>query len=169
MNTRPLILIASMMIGGGLAASAFAEKPATASTSLQGVMLAEQSTTQDRVKKPGKLQRTLSQQDIKKQYKKSTWQMHQRRLKMKSGSGVAEIPQTDCPPLPTQDCLDTWNELQARPMPSQHEVKRQWKKDKWQRNRQQLRGKGGQSAIPPTDCPPLPTQDCLDTWDVKAN
>ena len=27
---------------------------------------------------------------------------------------------------------------------------------------------GSKSALPPTDCPPAPTQQCLDSWKVKT-
>ncbi len=29
-------------------------------------------------------------------------------------------------------------------------------------------GNGGPAEIPPTDCPPAPTQDCLDSWEIKT-
>ena len=41
-------------------------------------------------------------------YKKTTWQKHQTALK--AGTGTSAIPPTDCPPLPAQDCLDTWDD-----------------------------------------------------------
>jgi hypothetical protein len=48
-------------------------------------------------------------------YKKATWDKH--RIALKAGTGTSrEIPPTDCPPLPAQDCLDTWDdELTANP------------------------------------------------------
>jgi len=36
------------------------------------------------------------------------------------------------------------------------------------RGTQTLAAAGSQSALPPTDCPPAPTQQCLDSWKVKT-
>lgn len=36
---------------------------------------------------------------------------------------------------------------------------------------QKIQGYGlttGVQEIPPTDCPPAPTQECLDSWDIKT-
>ena len=58
----------------------------------------------------------------------------------------------------------------AQPTPNKQQIRSQYKKTRWQRNQRQLKleGPGGPAAIPETDCPPLPTKACLDTWDVKA-
>ena len=36
------------------------------------------------------------------------------------------------------------------------------------RGTQTLAAAGSQSALPPTDCPPAPTQECVDSWKVKT-
>ncbi len=48
----------------------------------------------------------------KRKWKKATLEKAERAKKL-TGGGTAAIPPTDCPPLPTQDCLDTWDEVAA--------------------------------------------------------
>ena len=43
----------------------------------------------------------------KKQWKKATWRGHEQRVKQGGGGNLA-LPPTDCPPLPTEECLKTW-------------------------------------------------------------
>ena len=55
-------------------------------------------------------------------------------------------------------------------LPRTADTQRKWKKSTVERFERAggLAAPGGSAAIPPTDCPPLPTQDCLDTWDEKS-
>ena len=43
-----------------------------------------------------------------------------------------------------------------------------WKAFKKSTLERHLASGGSQSALPPTDCPPAPTQQCLDSWKVKT-
>lgn len=54
---------------------------------------------------------TAPDSKTKSSYKKSTWDRRQGALK--AGGDSREIPPTDCPPLPTQHCLDTWDDEKA--------------------------------------------------------
>jgi hypothetical protein len=44
-------------------------------------------------------------------------------------------------------------------------AKKQWKKATWHSAQQKNRQAGGGSVIIPTDCPPLPHEECLKTWE----
>ena len=50
-------------------------------------------------------------------WKKETWQTYQRERGLASSPGAVAIPPTDCPPLPAQTCLDTWDETDLPPPP----------------------------------------------------
>lgn len=56
---------------------------------------------------------------IKSGYKKSSWQKYQ-SLASGGGSQAAagsDVPPTDCPPAPTQVCLDSWKPKLINPFP----------------------------------------------------
>ena len=44
-------------------------------------------------------------------------------------------------------------------------TKSSYKKATWTTYQSSLKGGSTSREIPPTDCPPLPPKDCLDTWD----
>ena len=44
-------------------------------------------------------------------------------------------------------------------------TKSAYKKATWNTYQTALKGGTTSREIPPTDCPPLPPKDCLDTWD----
>jgi DNA-binding transcriptional regulator YdaS (Cro superfamily) len=44
-------------------------------------------------------------------------------------------------------------------------TKSAYKKATWTNYQTALKGGSTSREIPPTDCPPLPPKDCLDTWD----
>ena len=45
------------------------------------------------------------------------------------------------------------------------QTKSSYKKATWTTYQTSLKGGSTSREIPPTDCPPLPPKDCLDTWD----
>lgn len=44
-------------------------------------------------------------------------------------------------------------------------AKKQWKKASWRAVQRKQMQAGGGSVVIPTDCPPLPEEECLKTWE----
>ena len=87
----------------------------TLSVTVSSVALAQGGTEQLSAQNTYTGTTTVSLQ-TKSAYKKATWTTHQTSLK--DGSTSREIPPTDCPPLPAQDCLDTWDDELTTAKPS---------------------------------------------------
>jgi len=51
---------------------------------------------------------TTAPAQTQSRYKKATWDNYQKQLAAPSRGTNPEIPPTDCPPLPSEECLKTW-------------------------------------------------------------
>lgn len=47
---------------------------------------------------------------IRSKWKRSTWQAYRTALGLTGTQGTQAIPDTDCPPAPTQECIDSWKD-----------------------------------------------------------
>lgn len=77
--------------------------PFRANIALTGALA--QTTT---VKKSKKITRKLRPSEIKARWSYETWKAGVMDRKLKNPDGTAKIPDTDCPPLSAQTCLDSW-------------------------------------------------------------
>ncbi len=102
MIKQSFILISSLLLAAGLVFTASAEQPAKPAMQKMEMQAPQRQGMKLAQPMPNK-------QQIRSQYKKTRWQSYQRQLKLKGPGGTAAIPDTDCPPLPTKDCLDTWD------------------------------------------------------------
>lgn len=62
------------------------------------------------IKKKRVTTRKLSSPQIKARWRHDTWRSGIVQNKLKNPNSTAEIPDTDCPPLPAQTCLDSWKD-----------------------------------------------------------
>ena len=68
------------------------------------------ATPRRKLKAPSRLVVSTAPAGIRAKYKKSTWQLYRHQLSLTGSQGTQAVPDTDCPPAPTQECLDSWKD-----------------------------------------------------------
>lgn len=93
-TSAALLCAPALALSAGLIGAEAAAKP------IETIELATEKV--ERLQAP----KRIPDRKLKRLYKETTWNRYVKSVR--GGGGTAGVPETDCPPAPQKECLDSW-------------------------------------------------------------